>query len=308
MKKTIMMLVIVLMLGFQAQVLGQTGQRGNPIRPYKENGYTKAEVKSFVLGDGVLNENYRREILRIVNAGLLEAGETTVFTNRNLEFLIDSCLVYKPVSLSAGYGNSRTFGDELNFYNDPDPFQGEVAIFSFGMCNLILYKTICMNLLQIKPDFLNQVVPTRSLFVPTPTQMETHMSFDELLVHHQMDTVFVVHLIKNQFEQPLQKVAEEIFSPDKQKSWFGKNWPYVVGGAIVAGGGAGFIFHGDGVWYGLGGKSNSLVVIEPRTMPGGLDSNPDTGGAGLDSDSRGMGGGISGRAQKGIGFKLSIGF
>lgn len=307
MKKIMFLLVAVLMLGFQAQVLGQTGQRGNPIRPYKENGYNKMEAKVFILGDGALNENYRRELLRIVNEGLLEAGETTVFTNNNLEFLIDSCVVYKPISLAPGYGNSRTYGNEINFYNDPEGFQGEVAIFSFGRCHLILYKTICMNLLQIKPDFLNQVVPTRSLFVPTPTQMETHMSFDELLVHHQMDTVFVVHLIKNQIEQPFQTPAENIFTPEKQKSWFGKNWPYLVGGAILAGGGAGFIFHGDGVWYGLGGKSNSLV-IEPRTMPPGLDSNPDNGGAGLDSDSRSMGGGISGRSQKGIGFNLSIGF
>lgn len=129
-------------------------------------------------------------------------------------------------------------------------------------------------------------------------KVEVHVSFDELIVRHKMDTMVIVHLIKNQIEQPLQVPAENIFTPDKQKTWLGKNWPYVVGGAVLAAGGAGFIFHGDGIWYGLGG---SKMVIEPRTMPPGLDSNTSNGG--LDSDSRGMGGGISS-----IGFGASFSF
>jgi hypothetical protein len=91
--------------------------------------------------------------------------------------------------------------------------------------------------------------------------------------------------------------------------WQKNKGKIIAGGLFGLGVGGGFLLPGDGIWYGLGGKNKPIpiVEIEPRKMPDqGLDSNPSTGG--LDSDSRGMGQGISGKnfIPKTIGFSFSF--
>jgi len=153
--KKIKILTLLLMIG----VLSYGS--GNPICPYNENGYSIAEVKTFALGDGLLNENYRKEMLRLVNQALVSSGEQLVLTENNISWLLDQ-VIYKPITLSAGYKNSRTLdGFNLSFFNDDKGFTGEVGIFVFGKCYLILFKTICMNLLDVSWNDLGIKIPNQ---------------------------------------------------------------------------------------------------------------------------------------------------
>lgn len=102
----------------------------------------------------------------------------------------------------------------------------------------------------------------------------------------------------NLFDQKDQICKTSFLVLEKEKTWLGKNWPWIAGGTALAVGTAYGFLDGNPGWYGIGGKNIPPVVIEPRTMPGGLDSEPDNGGLGLDSDSRSMGSGISGVSPK----------
>lgn len=64
---------------------------------------------------------------------------------------------------------------------------------------------------------------------------EVHVSFDELVVRHKMDTLVVVHLIQNQVEQKTADVVPD--QEKKEKTWFRRNLPWLipVGTAIIAG-------------------------------------------------------------------------
>lgn len=119
----------------------------------------------------------------------------------------------------------------------------------------------CLNPIKTKPSTQNPKILTQQpLMLPNVLEQEMHVSFDEINVNvnvnHKMDTLVVLHLIQNQIEQQAQ--PEKIFTPnpeDKEKTWFGKNWPWVAGATAFAIGTSYGFLDGNPGWYGIGGEN-----------------------------------------------------
>ncbi|MFZ2205701.1 MAG: hypothetical protein WAV23_03870 [Minisyncoccia bacterium] len=155
MKKILFILAVLLFVG------SSKAQRLQPIQSYNENGYTIDQVKNFLMGTSELSKNYRKEFLHIVNFGLVTAGETVKVDENNIFWVLDH-VQYSEMKLE-GFTNSGRKGNTIQFYPDKN-FQGTVGIFQYGKCKLIIFKTICMNLLEV-PVIIQQTAPAP---VPSP--------------------------------------------------------------------------------------------------------------------------------------------
>lgn len=135
---------MILMLGV---VLSSNGQ--GPIQPYNENGYTVSQIKSFALSDSDLASNWRKELLLIVNSGLISAEiKIETLDHRHLDWIFDR-IHYEVVTLT-NFTNSKKVGvGAISFFTDRNTFTGQVGVFEYNGLRIILFKTICMNLLKI---------------------------------------------------------------------------------------------------------------------------------------------------------------
>ena len=123
-------------------------QQGNPICPYNENGYSVLEVKKFALNSSEISKNFCTELLIIVNSALKNSEENLILNEKHIDWIFqhvkDSAVVLN------SFTNSCKIGNTIKFYSDKN-FTGIVGVFSYKKCKLILYKTICMNLLRVSP-------------------------------------------------------------------------------------------------------------------------------------------------------------
>ena len=140
--KNIIIFVLVL-LGLEC-----FSQQGNPICPYNENGYTPSQVKQFSLSSSEISKNFRTELLIIVNSALKNSEENLILNEKHIDWIFQH-VKDSSVSLSS-FTNSCKIGNTIKFYSDKN-FTGIVGVFSYGKCRLILYKTVCMNLLKVPP-------------------------------------------------------------------------------------------------------------------------------------------------------------
>ncbi|MEK7572675.1 MAG: hypothetical protein AAB493_02380, partial [Patescibacteria group bacterium] len=147
--KSIMVIVLAFALGLECF----SQQKGLPIASYNENGYTISEVKQFALLNTELSHNWRNELLLIVNAGLLDAGENLILNETSINWILNQ-ISYEEVKLES-FINSRKFGNKIIFFQDVN-FRGTVGIFKYGKCKLILFKTICLNLLKVPIQVVEQ--------------------------------------------------------------------------------------------------------------------------------------------------------
>lgn len=260
--RTIMLslLLVLSTLGVVAQ------QLGSPIRPYRESGYTPSEVKTFALGSSQVSVDYRNELIRLVNKGLRDAGETMLVDETNISWILENVHPIH-VDLDGGtYRNSRIFNGSFNIYNDRDNFSGSVAEFRYGKCSVILYKLICMNLLDVRRSNSSvQKEPTITV-TTEPTFTPTTSTFVPSVV------------LKTDYTNP-PVVNPSILGLNKEvrkKTFFGKNWWWIVPV------GAGIITSG----YLLTRPHPS--AIESRSMPGGIPSKDTEEKPGVPSDPRGM--------------------
>jgi len=152
--KTILFLGFALLLGLES-----FGQKYPPVQPYNESGYTKKEVEYFARKkEGALNANYRTEMLRIINKGLLESGEDQnlavyPLTQDHISWIF-SQISYERRILTNFMNSHLINGQSIEFFFDKGPFDGIVGVFKFGKCEIVLYKTICMNLLEVSNEVL----------------------------------------------------------------------------------------------------------------------------------------------------------
>jgi hypothetical protein len=168
MKKIIYLLILFVFSGMQVS-FGQ--QKGQPIRSYKMSGYTISEVKRFAMDDYVLSRNWRNNFITLVNRKSKDAGINLVLNETDLPYVFDHYIKYERIELK-DFTNSRRFGDVINFYEDHNLFNGEVGVFYYGNCRIILFKTICMNLLDIPVDIstVDQIDPDEKPVVSTTTK------------------------------------------------------------------------------------------------------------------------------------------
>jgi len=138
-------MIIILLLALN--VFSVNGQ--GPIQPYKENDYSFEEIKAFVNKGNKLSFNWRKELANIINIGLANSGETIVLKETlektNMNWVLENS-VYERKNLIS-FKNSKRVGDQIVFYPDAN-FDGMVAVFRYGKCELVIFKTRCMNLLK----------------------------------------------------------------------------------------------------------------------------------------------------------------
>jgi len=143
-------------------------QKYPPIKPYNENGYSIEQFRKFVYEDTQLSISYTFELLRIVNKNLYSTGEylninnSYELTESNLDFVFENISVVS-VSIDGGFMNSRNKNGQVDWYLDNAKFYGPCFMFNFGKCNLILAKTICMNLLNVPCEYKPTLERTRSV-------------------------------------------------------------------------------------------------------------------------------------------------
>ena len=163
--KNLIIFAFALLLGLECF------SQGKPICPYNENGYTVSQVKSFALESTELSANYRKELLKIVNTGLANAGEKLILDERHIEWIFKN-VKDSSIQLNS-FVNSYKIGNVIYFKDDKN-FKGMVGVFQYGKCRLILYKTICLNLLKVPP-----------ILVETETKID---QIDPVLVDNNINT------------------------------------------------------------------------------------------------------------------------
>lgn len=125
------------------------GAEKAPILPRKSGNaeYSLQEAEKFVTGDDKVAVWWRENLLRIVNRGLTASGQNIKVDESNIHWIFEN-ITYDFKDLGA-YTNSRLSDGVPEFFADKDGWSGNVAIFRYGTCTIILYKTQCMNLLDI---------------------------------------------------------------------------------------------------------------------------------------------------------------
>lgn len=149
--KKIVLFFLLVALGSQA-----FGKLYPPIQPYLENDYTLSQVKTFALANTELSSSWRKELVSIVNKGLVDAGENMTLNTGNVSWILDH-VSYERKKIT-NFGNSRDSLNNVVFYSDIE-FDGMVGIFDFNKCNLVIFKTRCMNLLKVPVTVVEAVVP-----------------------------------------------------------------------------------------------------------------------------------------------------
>jgi hypothetical protein len=150
---------------------------GNPIQPYNESGYTVEYARSFALGQtgDPIASTWQQNMLLIINKGLVDAAvkrdDATPFvltsSPDDINWVFDH-VKDSAVSGLQNFQNSRRSGNNMDFFLDKGPFTGIIGVFQFRNCRILLYKTICLNLLNIpvaKPT--STVTTTKAYTLPS---------------------------------------------------------------------------------------------------------------------------------------------
>lgn len=271
MKKLVCILILTI------SWLISNGQLYPPIQPYQENDYSLDQVKSFAMASTELSSSWRKELLEIVNNGLAEAGENMVLGESNISWILDH-VVYERRSLSY-FTNSRRIGNKVNFFLDKSSFDGMVGVFKYGKCNLIIYKTKCMNLLKISVVVVNQFPPQINP-EPKPDNGFRKTNVDEL----DYTSSIIIKKVPEEYINPNNMFVTETI---RTKTWFGRHWGWFAGVFVASGLTVGGIrlhnnhhHHDDG---GPGGAPKTPpvitpppVIIPPVVVPGGPGGAPKT--------------------------------
>jgi hypothetical protein len=160
MKYVIFVLAIVMMPKF---VWAQDVPNDETIMACKPGGYSIEEIRAFALSPtGKLNANYRKELLKVVNAGLDSCGCNGILDQRHIGNILDSSYIAK-VEL-VDFMNSGAKGDSIVYKRVPYYF-GPVVIYRNRSCpKVCLIPTIkdtCANIVKAKLiQPLAQDVPT----------------------------------------------------------------------------------------------------------------------------------------------------
>lgn len=164
MKKQILFLILVLGIALNINAQG-------PIKPYNENGYTLSEVETFALSGSALANSWRDNMLSIINDGMVAADINMILDQRHISWIIDH-IHYEVVTLTNFTNSRKTNGGSIEFFTDHNTFTGQVGVFEYEGLKIILFKTICLNLLDIQPQVITkQESPISPLATPVQSQL-----------------------------------------------------------------------------------------------------------------------------------------
>lgn len=151
MKKYIVILVLTL-LGYESIA------QKEPIAPRKPNNgeYSIEEVKAFVQSDGTVAKWCRDNLIRMINKGYETLGNTKRVDDSNFDWIFKN-VSYEFKDLGP-YMNSRKNNGVPEFFMDNDGWSGNAGVFRDEGVILIIFKTQCINLLDI-PQKVPKTVP-----------------------------------------------------------------------------------------------------------------------------------------------------
>ena len=264
--------LLLLVLGWQ-EVVGQV--KYPPIRPYRENDYTKEEAKQFAESGTSLAKSWRDSLFLVVRNGLFTAlgsgkvnGQEEILSlnkaileieDGNIDYLL-SCVSYENRELSGGFKNSRNENGVCRFYEDHN-FVGTVGVFRVeGVIEIIVYKTRCLNLLITEPVIIPsnatfRAPPSNRFMPPAPPAKTSTSSFLE-------------EEERFNYSPFIPQEDRGVPTLPTQKSWIAKNW-YVIPVGLVA---------VAGITYAIikvcKAKVGPIGEPEPRTMPEGIGGVP----------------------------------
>lgn len=82
-------IVLILTLGWLISN-GQT--KYPPIKPYMENDYSISQVKIFAKENTKLASSWRKELLILVNSGLMKSGENFTVSKEDIDWILDNVI------------------------------------------------------------------------------------------------------------------------------------------------------------------------------------------------------------------------
>lgn len=257
MKKQI--LFLILMFGITLNISAQ-----GPIKPYNENGYTLSQVETFALSGSALANSWRDNMLSIVNSGLVSAGIDMVLDQRHISWIIDH-IHYEVVTLTNFTNSRKTSNSGVEFFTDRNTFTGQVGVFEYKGLKIILFKAICLNLLDVQPQMVvkqeNPTSPPKTSIQPELPVVPVDKEDPPILPKNFGE--FRAEFVKTPISTPLPII------PSVKKNW---KPVLIVGGVVVTTVGVACLVY--------------ALLNEKSTQPHGVDPpTPNDGGTGKDPPS-----------------------
>ena len=142
--KKFLLLVSLMFMGMKG-----FGQNDQPIMPYKTEGYSVKEVMNFTQGTTKKSYLFRKELLFWINQELPKKINGFIPLEENHIEAIFKNVKEEKINTS-NYTNSGwdEKKQKIDFSGDDRLLDDPVGVFYYRSVRLVLYKTICMNLLR----------------------------------------------------------------------------------------------------------------------------------------------------------------
>jgi len=162
MKKIIFLLLVL--VGLEA--IGQD----NPIKPYKEDGYSIRDAQNLFNGYSNLSKSFQKEMVDIIENNLFKAGKVLVLNEKNGGWIFKRIRLVS-YTLKAGYITSGLTTDgKIEFFPDKrrKDILTTVGVFTYDKVKIILFNAHNLNLLKVpyeetKEDLISKIQDAKYL-------------------------------------------------------------------------------------------------------------------------------------------------
>ncbi len=254
MKKRV--LIILLVLGTFGVAVGQ--HVVSPIKRVLPNhNYTINQLNEFIDSTDPIVKEWTKNFVILAQDGLQKCGEDIfLLQSGNIEeqinFILDNC-VLDTITLERNFINSgkTSDGKTIKFVVDPRELVDRVVLtLEYGSCRKPLVKMDCFNLLNLLETKISVFIEKEEIAEPVESVKTTDDDWEK-----QIDKKIVD-----------QKIIDVMPKTSKDKTWLQKNWGYIAGGLAIIG--TSIYLNKDNLF------PKTVTVIEPRTMPPGVPSDP----------------------------------
>lgn len=266
--------ILLLVLG----AFGVFAQNGKPcVDQYKQD-RTLSEMREILMRDGPYYDNLRMAYAEAINYNI---GKMVIYSSKKgISDLFDNTIFVDSTFVNpAEFQNGVRYGNTVRFTNLTGQPSEYYAAMHFCGKDYIYAKVACINPQKAKIRGIFEEEQPKPMSLPLPNPETGFVP----AVKDNTNTSSVVVI-----EETDKEVDQDQFKTVIVKTWFGKNWWWVVpaGGAILYSGGS---------LIAKAIKDNRrITVIDPRTMPPGLPALEPVQQPGLPADPRSMPSGLSG--------------
>lgn len=246
MKKIVFVLFVTLL---SLQVVAQ-----QPIMDRKSEGYTISEIKKLALGDSIKSQEFRKNLLELVQTGINRSGENIVLTNDSVSWIVEHLDDSLPIEMIVPKGSINSGWSEKNkaiyFFPMEENWEGDVYVFRYGKCTLPLIKANCCNLLSvIKKTETKKVTTFTAETKPANSNPENQSSVGAPIVNvnvtntNTIDFGPLIEALKTNQPAPAQPTVDlKLPAPVVEKKSLNPWVPIIIGGVITVGTGTALYF------------------------------------------------------------------